>query len=157
MILAGNSKYYITTLPFSHYMFKSYLAWPFTILQNDNITISWDFLRLAAPAAMLGHFGAVSLKKSHDIVILSICNTVKGQAKYLSMLLSTVILSALLWSDIWTTNSNYTLLRWLFDKRVNDLQHWGWPWSMIIKHESIIFSTYKEESLHFMKWLCIYQ
>ena len=40
--------------------------------------------------------GAVSLKKSHDTVILSICNTVKGQAKYLSMLLSTVILSALL-------------------------------------------------------------
>ena len=26
---------------------------------------------------------AVSLKKSHDIVILSICNIVKGQAKYI--------------------------------------------------------------------------
>ena len=30
---------------------------------------------------MPGHLGAVSLKKSHDIVILSICNIVKGQAK----------------------------------------------------------------------------
>ena len=26
--------------------------------------------------------GAVSLRKSHDIVILSFCNIVKGQAKY---------------------------------------------------------------------------
>ena len=40
-----------------------------------------DFLRLTASAAMPGHLGAVSLKKkSHDIVILSFCNTVKGQA-----------------------------------------------------------------------------
>ena len=58
-----------------------HLAWPFTILQNDNITISWDFLRLTETAAMPGHLGAVSLKKSHDIVILSFCNIVKGQAK----------------------------------------------------------------------------
>ena len=27
--------------------------------------------------------GAVRLKKSHDIVILSFCNIVKGQAKYI--------------------------------------------------------------------------
>ena len=30
---------------------------------------------------MPGHLGAVSLKKSHDIVILSFCNIVKGQAR----------------------------------------------------------------------------
>ena len=29
------------------------------------------------------HLGAVSLKKSHDIVILLFCNIVKGQANYL--------------------------------------------------------------------------
>ena len=29
---------------------------------------------------MPGHLGAVSLKKSHDIVILLFCNIVKGQA-----------------------------------------------------------------------------
>ena len=29
---------------------------------------------------MPGHLGAVGLKKSHDIVILSSCNIVKGQA-----------------------------------------------------------------------------
>ena len=52
------------------------------ILQNDNITISWDILRLTAPAAMPEQLGAVSLKKSHDIIILSFCNIVKGQAKY---------------------------------------------------------------------------
>ena len=51
--------------------FDIYLAWPFTILQNNDITISWDFLRLTAPAAMPEHLGAVSLKKSHDIVVLS--------------------------------------------------------------------------------------
>ena len=28
--------------------------------------------------------GAVSLRKCHDIVILSFCNIVKGQAKYYS-------------------------------------------------------------------------
>ena len=49
-------------------------------ITNDNITISWDFLRLTAPAAMPGHLGAVSLKKSHDIIILSFCNILKGQA-----------------------------------------------------------------------------
>ena len=59
---------------------RKQLAWPFTILQSDNIMISWDFLRQTAPAAMTGHLGAVSLKKSHDIVILSFCNIVKGQA-----------------------------------------------------------------------------
>ena len=58
-------------------------AWPFTILQNDIITISWDFLRLTAQAAMPGHLGADRLKKSHDIVTLSFCNIVKGQTKYL--------------------------------------------------------------------------
>ena len=58
----------------------AYIAWPFTILQNNNITILWDFLRLKGPAAMPGHLGAVNLKKSHDIVILSFCNIVKGQA-----------------------------------------------------------------------------
>ena len=29
--------------------------------------------------------GAVSLKKSHDIVILSFCNIVKGQAKWVKI------------------------------------------------------------------------
>ena len=29
--------------------------------------------------------GAVSLKKSHDIVILSFCDIVKGQAKYVEL------------------------------------------------------------------------
>ena len=37
-------------------------------------------LRLTAPTAMPGLLGAVSLRKSHDIVILSFCNIVKGQA-----------------------------------------------------------------------------
>ena len=59
-----------------------YLAWPFTILQYDNIKISWDFLRLTVPAARPGHLSAVSLEKSHDIVILSFCNIIKGQANY---------------------------------------------------------------------------
>ena len=61
---------------------KSQLPWPFTIVQNDNITISWDNFRLTAPAAMPGHLGAVSLKKSHYIIILSFCNIVMGQANY---------------------------------------------------------------------------
>ena len=34
-----------------------------TILQNDNITIPGDFLRLTAPAAMPGHIDAVSDEK----------------------------------------------------------------------------------------------
>ena len=38
------------------------------------------FLRLTAPEAKPGHLGAVSLKKSHDIIILPFCNIVKGQA-----------------------------------------------------------------------------
>ena len=36
---------------------------------------------MIAPETMPGHLGAVSLKKkSHDIVISSFCNIVKGQA-----------------------------------------------------------------------------
>ena len=42
--------------------------------------MSCYFPRLTATAVMLGHLSAVSLKKSHDIVILSFCNIVKGQA-----------------------------------------------------------------------------
>ena len=30
--------------------------------------------------------GAVSLRKSHDIVILSFCNIAKGQAKYICLI-----------------------------------------------------------------------
>ena len=55
---------------------------PFTILQNDDITIYHEiFFRLTAPRCPCMAAGAVSLRKSHDIVILSFCNIVKGQAK----------------------------------------------------------------------------
>ena len=57
-------------------VFFLYNYWPFTMLQNDNITISWDFLRLTTPTAMPGHLGIVGLKKYHDIVILSFCGIV---------------------------------------------------------------------------------
>ena len=42
---------------------KIHLAWPFTILQIDNITISWDFFRLTAPRCPSMAAGAVSLRK----------------------------------------------------------------------------------------------
>ena len=57
------------------------LTQPFTVLQNDNIMISGDFFKLTAPRCPGIAAGAVSLIKSHDIVILSFCNLVKGQAK----------------------------------------------------------------------------
>ena len=41
------------------------------------------FFRLTAPWCTGMAAGAVSLKKSHDIVILSFCNIVKGQANSL--------------------------------------------------------------------------
>ena len=41
------------------------------------------FFRLTAPRCPGMAAGAVSLRKSHDIVILSFCNIVKGQAIYL--------------------------------------------------------------------------
>ena len=40
------------------------------------------FFRLTAPRCPGMAAGAVSLKKSHDIIILSFCNIVKGQANY---------------------------------------------------------------------------
>ena len=40
-----------------------------------------DFFRLTAPRCPGMADGAVSLRKSHDIVILSFCDIVKGQAK----------------------------------------------------------------------------
>ena len=42
------------------------------------------FFRLTAPRCPGMAAGAVSLRKSHDIVILSFCNIVKGQANYYS-------------------------------------------------------------------------
>ena len=47
------------------------------ILQYQEI-----IFRLTAPRCPGMAAGAVSLKKSHDIVILSFCNIVKGQANY---------------------------------------------------------------------------
>ena len=41
------------------------------------------FFWLTAPRCPGMAAGAVRLKKSHDIVILSFCNIVKGQAKYI--------------------------------------------------------------------------
>ena len=43
------------------------------------------FFRLTAPRCPGMAAGAVSLRKSHDIVILSFCNIVKGQANYVCM------------------------------------------------------------------------
>ena len=40
------------------------------------------FFRLTAPRCPGKAAGAVSLRKSHDIIILSFCNIVKGQAIY---------------------------------------------------------------------------
>ena len=40
------------------------------------------FLMLTAPRCPGMAVGVVSLKKSHDIIILSFCNIVKGQTKY---------------------------------------------------------------------------
>ena len=36
---------------------------------------------------MPGHLGAVSLKKSHDIIMLRFCNIVEGQATYFNPVL----------------------------------------------------------------------
>ena len=47
---------------------------------TPNITISWYFFRLTAPRCPNMAAVAVSLRKSHDIVISSFCNMVKGQA-----------------------------------------------------------------------------
>ena len=44
-------------VPTKHQSQDIYLAWPFTIIQNNDITISWDFLRLTVSAAMPGHLG----------------------------------------------------------------------------------------------------
>ena len=44
------------------------------------IILQYLYFRLSACPYMAA--GAVSLRKSHDIVILSFCNIVKGQAKY---------------------------------------------------------------------------
>ena len=41
------------------------------------------FFRLTAPRCPSMAAGAVSLRKSHDIIKLSVCNIVKGQAKYI--------------------------------------------------------------------------
>ena len=41
------------------------------------------FFRLTAPRCPGMATGTVSLRKSHDIIILSFCNIVKGQANYL--------------------------------------------------------------------------
>ena len=46
------------------------------------------FFRLTAPRCPSMADGTVSLRKSHDIVILSFCNIVKGQAKFLYMYIS---------------------------------------------------------------------
>ena len=40
------------------------------------------FFRLTGPRCPGMAAGAVSLRKSHDIIILSFCNIVKGQATY---------------------------------------------------------------------------
>ena len=51
-----------------------------TILQYHEI-----FFRLTAQRCPGMAAGAVSLRKSHNIVILSFCNLVKGQANYVKM------------------------------------------------------------------------
>ena len=42
------------------------------------------FFRLSAPRHPGMAAGVISLRKSHDIVILSFCNIVKGQANYIT-------------------------------------------------------------------------
>ena len=51
------------------------------------------FFRLTAPRCPSMATGAVSLRKSHDIRILSFCNIVKGQAKYEKTLVNITCIS----------------------------------------------------------------
>ena len=44
------------------------------------------YFRVTAPKCPGLAAGAVSLRKSHDIVILSFCDIIKGQANYVSCL-----------------------------------------------------------------------
>ena len=59
---------------------SGHIAWPFTILQNDNITISWYFSGWQHQQPCQDILMLSAWKKSHDIIILSFCNIVKGQA-----------------------------------------------------------------------------
>ena len=56
---------------------RGLLAWSFT---HYKVIVSWDLFRQTAPRCPSMAAGAVSLRKYHDIVILSFCNIVKGQA-----------------------------------------------------------------------------
>ena len=61
------------------------IAWPFTPNIKKMIVILWyheAFFRLTVPRCPGIAAGAVSLKKSHDILTLSFCNIVRGQANY---------------------------------------------------------------------------
>ena len=60
-----------------HFYPDPLLYYKMIILQYHEI-----FFRLTAPRCPGMAVGAVSLRKSHDIIILSFCNIVKGQAKY---------------------------------------------------------------------------
>ena len=72
-------------------MFKAFL-YPYSIhtyvsstFRGHVVPYSLTLYYITAPTAMPGHLGAVSLKKSHDIVISSFCNIVKGQAACIYM------------------------------------------------------------------------
>ena len=59
------------------------------------------FFRLTAPRCPGMAAGAVSLRKSHDIIILSFCNIVRGQANYICNKFDMVLVNLISHNDNW--------------------------------------------------------
>ena len=97
--------------------------------------ISWDFLRLTAPAAMPGHLGAVSLKKSHGIVILLFCDIVKGQAKQVYL------------GIFWYCKS-YSYIEWYIFPHTC----WKLHFNIIAARYLLIYFLYHFQGKH---WICV--
>ena len=66
-------------------------------------------IRLTAPRCPGMAAGAVSMRKSHDIIILSFCNIVKGQAKYCNLYYSLFLTQNFYISDFCSTSDSKSM------------------------------------------------
>ena len=69
-----------------------HIAWSAPILKTFENVRKLDFFRLPAPAAVLAHLGASSLKKSNFLTFSKVLRIGPDQAKYIDKILDNIIL-----------------------------------------------------------------
>ena len=98
--------------------------------------------------------GAVSLRKSHDIIISSFCNIVKGQANYEIIIVSNILYLKNFDEFSWRIQNSYTFIA--FSETVNYYFEnciLKKSWKCVIQSQRSLSDSYKMDFIHIVNFM----